>query len=258
MPRARLLALPIAALALAACSDSVGPNARRAVSFSFATSAPTTATGASLSRSPSFDVVVGGGSADSIVIDTAQVLLREIELKGQSAACVGGDEDSDEDSDGCEALKLGPELVSLPLTPGAASPLTAMIPPGTYHEMEFEVHRVGDDDDDRRDSLFLAQHPEFRNASVRVTGSYRGERFVYTSALSAEVELEFDTPVVVDAAAANVTVGVDVASWFRSATGATLAPTPANASLIADRIKASFRAFEDSDRDGEDSDSDDR
>lgn len=253
MLRVRLLALPVAALALAACSDSVGPDARRALSFSFATSAPTSAMGASLSRSPSFDVVVGGGTADSIVIDTAQVLLREIELKGQSAACVGGDEDSDEDSDGCEALKLGPELVSLPLTAGASSPFSAMIPPGTYDEMEFEVHRVGDDDDDRRDSLFLARHPEFRDASVRVTGTYRGQRFVYTSGLSAEVELEFDTPVVVDGAT-NVTVNVDVASWFRSATGATLAPTPANASLIADRIKASFRAFEDRDRDGEDSD----
>ena len=258
MLRARLLLLPVAALALAACSDSVGPNARRALLFSFSTAAPTNVTGAALSRSPGFDVVVGGGTADSIVIDTAQVLLREIELKGESAACVRGDEDSDEDSDGCEALKLGPELVTLPLTPGTASPLSAMIPPGTYDEMEFEVHRVGDDDDDRRDSLFVAQHPEFRNASVRVTGRYRGERFVYTSALSAEVKVEFDTPVVVDDAAANVTVHVDVASWFRSATGATLAPTSANASVISDRIRASFRAFEDSDRDGEDSDSDDR
>lgn len=252
MLRARLLALPLAALALAACSDSVGPHGGRPLSFSFSTAG--SAGGASLSRSPSFDVVVGGGSADSVVIDTAQVVLREIELKGTSAACVAGDADSDEDSDGCEALELGPELVSLPLTPGAASPLTAMVPAGSYEKMEFKVHRVGDGDDDRRDSLFLARHPEFRNASVRVTGTHRGQRFVYTSQLSAEVELKFDTPVVVDAGATNVTVNVDVGSWFRSASGATLAPTSENASLIADRIRASFRAFEDDDRDGEDSD----
>lgn len=52
-------------------------------------------------------------------------------------------------------------------------------------------------------------------------------------------------------------MAVDVASWFRTASGQTIAPTPANASLIAQRIQASFRAFEDGDRDGDD-DSDSR
>ena len=72
----------------------------------------------------------------------------------------------------------------------------------------------------------------------------------------AGIPTRVDTPVVVDASGSNVTVNVDVASWFRSSTGATIAPAPENASLIASRIQQSFRASEDDDRDGEDSDSD--
>ena len=254
MTRVRYAALSLALLSAAGCSDSVGPGADRPLSFSF-TAARAGAARPALSRAPSFDLVVGDGTAEAVVIDTAQVVLREIELRGGNG-CVAGDDDSDEDSDGCGALELGPALANLPLSAGVISPLTVDVPAGSYTRLEFELHRVSGDG---RDSAFAAAHPEMRDASVRVTGTYRGARFVFTSRVDAEVELTFRPPLVVDGAASNATVNVDVASWFTTADGQVIAPTAENASRIGERIKASFRAFEDGDRDGdeEDSDSDD-
>jgi hypothetical protein len=247
MIRTRSVGVPAAFLLLAAaCSDSLAPSSSRALVLSFSTAA--SATGASTSRSPRADVVVGAGTADSLRIDSAQVVLREIELRDADSSCVPGSMAADDDGDGCEALKLGPMLVSLPLGDGVGASVAASIPAGTYRAIEFELHRVRDDS---RDAAFTTAHPELAGASVRVTGTYRGQRFVYTSSVNAEQELEFTPPVVVDGMGASVTVRVDVASWFKDANGATIAPTADNAGRIEERIRASFRAFEDDDRDGD-------
>lgn len=238
------LVLPAALAALAACSDSTGPNANHVVTLSFST---VTSPGVAASRAPSFDVIVGGGTRDSIVIDTAQVVLRDVELKTTTSLCAANDSASvaGEDDD-CEELHLGPTVVNLPLTAGADSALGAILPAGTYREVEFELHKASSED-----TAFVAAHPELRDASVRVTGSYRGQRFVFKSAVNEEMELEFSPAVVVGAGGANVTVHVDVASWFTDTDGSTIAPTSANGARIGDRIKASFDAFGDDDRDGD-------
>ena len=247
MIRIRSVGAPAALLVLAAaCSDSLAPSGRRALVLSFSTAASTT--GAPTSRAAGPGLVVGGGAADSITIDTAQVVLREIELEATDGSCAPGSELGDGDGDGCGALKLGPMLVQLPLGAGVGSSLAAIVPTGSYREVEFELHPVGDDS---RDVAFAAAHPELADVSVRVTGTYRGARFVYTSRVSAEQKLEFSPPVVVDGVGASATVRVDVASWFRDASGAAIAPTAANASRIEDRIRTSFRASADDDRDGD-------
>lgn len=228
---------------LAACSDSTAPSATPRVSLSFGTRA----TGAALSLAPTpgaqRDVTVGTG-ADQIVITRAQVVLREIELK-QSAttACVmeAGDDD-------CEELSLGPVLVDLPVNAALASPISVAVPAGTYREIEFELHKA--DDGNARDQEFMAANPNFARTSVRVEGTYKGAPFVFVSDVNAEMEMEFNPPVVIDAAASNVTVHVDVARWFVDASGAVLAPTAENKSRVDENIKASFKAYEDDDRDG--------
>ena len=103
---------------------------------------------------------------------------------------------------------------------------------------------------DSSEAAFAAAHPELADASVRVTGTYRGARFVFVSAVNETLEMAFAPPVVVDGTAAYITVAVDVASWFTAANGGTLAPTDRNANAIGDRIRASFRAFRDADRGG--------
>src|SRR3712207_6043004 len=102
MVRARVAALPAAALfaALAACSDSTGPVAgQRSVSVSFSTTPSEVS--ATASRGANYDVIVGSGSADSLVIDTAQVVLRKIELASAAGSCAAAP-DSVGDVAGCE------------------------------------------------------------------------------------------------------------------------------------------------------------
>ena len=245
MVRARTAALPAVALfaALAACSDSTGPAGQRSVSVSFSTTP--SGGGAALSRGASYDVIVGGGSNDSLVIDTAQVVLRKIELASATASCAA--DDSIAGDAGCEEINVGPAVVSLPLTAGVGATMSAVVPVGSYGGVEFELHKVGSDSSD---AAFAAAHPELADASVRVTGTYRGQRFVFKSAVNESLEMAFSPALVVDSSAAYVTVAVDVAAWFTAANGGALAPTANNANQIGDRIRASFRAFRDANRDG--------
>ena len=65
--------------------------------------------------------------------------------------------------------------------------------------------------------------------------------------------MDFASPVTVDANSKNLTVDVDVSNWFKDASGAVLDPTnAANQEAIEHAIRASLRAFEDDDHDGQD------
>jgi hypothetical protein len=82
--------------------------------------------------------------------------------------------------------------------------------------------------------------------------------FSFTSRGRAEVEIRFATPITVDATTTNVTVTVDVASWFKNASGAFLDPMDVtNTGAINRNIRRSFRAFGDRDHDGIDDDHED-
>lgn len=228
-----------------ACSDSTAPTTSSKVGLSFSTKP----VGARLARTPlapSTDVIVVNG-ADTLTVTRAQVVLGEIELKSAAQTACGADGVDDD----CEELTLGPVLVDLPLTPGvAASSINVAIPYGTYSEMEFELDAVRSGEPNA--PAFLAAHPNFDGVTVRIEGIYKGAPFVYTSKVDAEMELEFATPMVVDATGSNVTVSVDVAQWFRTATGAVIDPNSIeSAGAIDENIRKSFRAFEDDDKDGE-------
>lgn len=240
--------LATVALTSAACSDSTAPAAGRNVSLSFSTQAagaPRSARSPLMSRAE----VTVASAADTLIITRVQLVLGEIELKSSlTTTCA-----SERADDSCEELSLGPVLVDLPLTPGAtASSIAVAIPAGSYREMEFELDAVSSGEP--RAAEFLAANPGFGGLSVRVQGTYRGQPFVYTSRVDAEMELEFATPMVVSSTGgANVTVQVDVARWFRNGSGALLDPTSsANAGTIDENIKLSFDAFEDDDRNGRD------
>ena len=92
---------------------------------------------------------------------------------------------------------------------------------------------------------------------MRVVGTYNGVAFVFTSDATASQENEFDPPLVVDGTTAtDLTLFVDLSTWFL-VDGVLVDPAQANgeqpfASQVKNNIKASIRAFEDDDRDGED------
>lgn len=243
-----LLAASAAALAVGniACSDSTAPSGT-AMTLSFSSRSPT-GTSSVASLSPSFAVTVSGGG-NTVVITRAQIVVREIELKSSAtASCpdgVAGD-------DACEELEFGPLLVDLPLTAGTTSPLTVSVPQGQYRELELKVHKPGDD---TRDVAFKAANPLFANISIRVEGTFNGVPFVFTSRVNEELELDFNPVLTVDATGGNITIQIDVASWFKNASGAVVDPNTANtggvnAGTVEERIKKSIRALEDDDRDG--------
>jgi hypothetical protein len=233
---------------LSGCADSTGIGGARPVSLSFSTGAPSP-TSASNAR---FAVI---GSADALVITKAQVVFSRTELERTGAVCDDAREPGDDD---CAELKTGPMLVNLPLDGTTKAELTVSIPAGDYDRFEAKVDAITSETDgpNAEAAAFLAANPGFRGVSVRVEGTYNGTPFVYTTGVESGIELSLVPALTVDGADNNVTVLVDVASWFRNGT-TTIDPSTANAggankAVVDERIKRSFKVFEDDDHNGRD------
>lgn len=241
-----MAAAPAALAALVACSDTAGPN-RRPVTLSFSTQASAAAT----NRAPSLDVTINIG-ANTLVITKAQIVIRKMHLKQNLTTECPDDDASHAD---CEEVKLGPMLVDLPLSATASTVITATVPEGTYREVEFQIHRPTNNN---TDAAFVAANPNFANTSIRLEGTYNGTPFVFTSAISQSMELTFEPPVIIDADNQNVTIDVDLSSWFvvngTVINPATANPGEPNESEVSQNIKASLHAFDDEDRDGREDD----
>ncbi len=220
------------AVGLVAC-DTTAPGTRPlSLSVTSRSTAPTTG--------PSTSIVVGSGAA-GITITAAQMTLGEIELS-PSGSC--GAETNDADAagpandnheDSCEELDAGPVTVDLPVDGTTKGTTKAMlhvtVPTGTYEGLQAELLNV---------------QVAFTDAS--------GAKHTFTSNAEAKLEMRFSAPLTVAAGGTlNVTVDIDVSSWFKDASGAVLDPTnPANADAINDNIRKSFHAFDDENQDGVD------
>ena len=148
-------------------------------------------------------------------------------------------------------------LVSLPLNGQVNTAITIAPDTGVYDEIDFELHKPESGGDD---GAFLSQHPDFDGVSIRVRGTWNGQSFTYESDLDVEQEQELADPIVVSdtTTSTNVTLVVDIRTWFRVG-GVVVDPRTANKggqneSVVKENIKNSFKAFEDRDRDGDDSD----
>jgi hypothetical protein len=244
------LAEVVAALslvALGACSDSSSPNSQniRPVSLSFSSQAPT---GAAPTVNASRDVIVTVG-ANTLVIAKAQVVVRSIKLKTTQTMTCSDDDSIDDD---CDEVRLVPMLVDLPLTANGITSLTASIPEGTYREISFKIHKPSDDD--ASDIAFRAANPTFAATSIRIEGTFNGQAFVFTSDMSEKLELEFATPVVINADNRNVTVQFDLSSWF-NVNGQVINPATANKggtneNAVKSNVRGSLHALDDDDRNG--------
>ncbi len=239
----------LAVAALAACSDSGGPaNTGRQVALHLATqpSAPALRVASSMAGSE----VIGLGN-DTIVVTQVQMVLRRLELERAGGTVC----DSLTSDDDCEELRAGPVLLDLPLGAGAARSFTVAIDTGSYGKIKFEIHKPESSDD----AGFIALNPTFDGVSIRVSGTYNGVAFSYASDLDVEQEHEFSPPVsVTESSGANLTLFVDLSSWFANQTASGLIdPATANKGGAAEgevksNIEASLNAFEDDNHDGED------
>lgn len=249
------------AFALAACNNdgttgpgTSGPAAK--VSLSILVPGGGAAPSAGLFASGPLTLNVGG---HTLVIETADVVLRQIELKRAESTVTNCSAEAP-GSDDCEEFETGPMLLPLPLDGTVQQQLTVEVDTGTYGAIEFEVHKVGDD---ALDTQFLQGNPDFQGISIRVTGTYDGASFTFTSDLDAEQETGFAQPLMVTAADAmsptaltNVTFSVDLRTWFVDpSTAGLIDPRTAvkggqNEGLVKENIKASIKGFEDDDHDG--------
>ncbi len=241
LPAPRALACAAIASLLAACSDT-GLKMSRPISLSITTASSRASLPAGSVLSAAIQI---GSGANSLSITQAQATLEKIELAG-SGSCAGDAEQADEmpgqpeaehdaaGEDDCEELRVGPTLVTLPVDGTTKVILDALVPAGTYSGVDAKLD------------------------SVKVTGVYTDatnqmHSFTFTADIDAHVEATFQPPVTVGAGTSNVTVDVDIASWFKDASGAVLDPTnPASAATIAANIRRSVHAFQDDDHDGRD------
>ena len=243
-----LLTIAIGALA---CSDATTAHGTRALSVSLTTQTQ----GAVANRAPlAADVTVAIG-ANSLVITKAQLVARRIELAPvNTSGCAGVAEAGDDDGsveDGCAQVEVGPTLLDIPLDASTKTNITTSVPAGTYRGLEIRIDPISSGN--RTSTAFLAAHPEFKNVSVRVEGTFNGKAFVFMAPVDARIETLFSAPVTVDANNPNVTIAIDIASWFSDGAGGTLDPSNSNnASRISANISNSFHAFEDDNHDGHD------
>ena len=228
----------VALTSLAACSssDSLAANGRRSVSLSFApqgaaATADRVPSGASLSAVP---ITSNGHTLDltSVALNISRVELHTVDKGETETEC--------DDGHGCGAVASTPLVVTLTPTGAVVTVATALVPPGTYREIEVKV------------------------SSVRLVGTYDAKAFDVVVPVNVKREMEFNPPVTVGGAsdgARNITIAVPLTTWLKNADGslidpARLATDESLRASVASRIKASFRAFRDDNHNNRDDDND--
>ncbi len=242
--RSTLLFAPVILL-LAAC-ESTAPHPMQRINLS--ATIGSAALRSSLSG-PFADVIVSG-TGGTVRITSAQLQLSHIKLASGDVTCTDDDaneaddaneqagtsetEADDADEAECPPVRVEPVQVDLPLDGTTKVILDALVPAGTYRGLHAKLEGV-------------------KVVGVFTDAGATDHAFTFTSDVHAPIMLDFATPVTVDAHTTNLTIDVDVGSWFKDATGAVIDPTnSANQEAIEHAIRASLRAFRDDNHDGED------
>jgi hypothetical protein len=240
-----MLALLVLALVVGGCSENNSPAAGTTNNFSLSFAAPGAAAAA---KAVAPDTIIAG--TDTLVLTNVQVVLKHIELQAvrDSAAT---------DSLGCQEFAAGPLLVDMPLGGDVAQAVSVDVPPGTYNQVEFNIHPVRGEEADA--AAFLAAHPEFAGVAIRADGFFNGTAFTFTTRRGAHEETDLEPPLVVtaDGGPVNVTLQVDHTMWFVGPDSSLIDPSTANADgenqrQVDRNIRRSFHAFQDRDCDGRD------
>ncbi len=247
----RLLALCCTGLLAAACDAGTDPGVGGTLAISV-TAAQNGAAGSSLTSARDLvqsdgDLVQSDGT-NTLTLSRIAIVFSEIELERS--------DESDCDDDNCEEFEFGPLLLEVDLDGAVEQVVSAVIPAGSYDELEFEIEKPGDDS---HAAAFIQQNPDFRDVSIRVEGMWNAEAFVFVRDLDQELEFYLSPALVIEEGSstpANLTLSIDVAMWFTDSAGALIDPRTAvhggpNEELVERNIKRSMDAFEDDDRDGE-------
>ena len=135
-------------------------------------------------------------------------------------------------------------IVNLPID-GSPFVLTEQeFPAGIYDEFEIEIEKPDDLDVNVNNTAF---RDETGSYSIVVRGLFNEVEFTFRSSEDFEIELDLDPPLEIrDGEVAQLTLSVDISSWFKGVDGEDLDPKdPVNTEQINKNIEASFEAFED-------------
>ncbi len=271
------LLIGLAPIALAACDSNSSTGAANSGSMNMSVALraePTASTArtlgdaglvsASVNAAVATGPVVVGPNNDTLKIESVKMVFDNVRLRKTGvAACLdsikpAGVDRTATDVAGCARLDLGALVVDVPLTASDTAAVSAKIPAGSYRAAEFMLRRIRvGEGATARDAAMLAANPDMAGASIRVAGKYRDTSFVFYSRASAEIEFEFEPPLVVTADTPNnLTISLHPSRWFVGPNGAILSPAvDSNRGLINAAIHNAFEAFEDHRRDGRGDDS---
>ena len=183
--------------------------------------------------------------SNGIVLGRVRVVVTKVELELAKTPDAGiADLEEHE-------LKAGPFLIDLA---GAtldsatlATVASAGLPAGTYKEINFKIHKLQSSESGVSADPAL-QAMATAGASIVVDGTIDGAAFTFSTPMDVEQKLE---GTFVLGANSNVTLNVDVTSWFGGAGSARLDPRNDSArSGIESNIQHSFKAFRDDNKAG--------
>ena len=243
---ARGSTVALAVTTLAACGDatSVADPAAVALNFQVSTSSTAQATSGpaftSASASSSGPAAVAGpplvleGTNGTLTIEEIRLIVAEVELDGDDDAC----EREGDLSDDCADFEAAPRFLDLPLDGSPVEAFVGLIPPNTYHELEFEIEDLEDDEDDTQfaaeiaalKAQILQEFPDWPDkATALVVGSFEsneGETTSFRVYVEAEIEVERELipPLVVgeSGSAPDLTVDIRPDIWFGQSDGSVL------------------------------------
>ncbi len=272
------VAAVIAAIALSACSDGTSPSSAHRVGVGFQLARTSTASsmvvasvdGSALSvpgTTPTITTTANGmrieRDGDVLLVSKAQLVVRNVKLKSASAACADDSDDESssssnatsrrKDDDDCVAIRVGPYLVDVPVNGADGARVTVNVPAGTYSSIRLWLHKVTSSDS--ADLAFRQANPDFRDISLRLQGTFNGTPFIFVNDVNAKLTVPLAAPLVVGTGGDNVTVTIDLSTWFLRPSGGLYSPAAANTSgqiraQVQNNIRGAFRAFKDQDKDG--------
>lgn len=245
------------AVVLAGCGLSGPDDGTREVPLSVSTTASQQLTRASVSSdSPSVSVqqdeigaesgvsrsvtLVGTGG-DTLVVDYVAFLVGDALLKPGDVDQCGGDT-------ACVDLRSTARLVTVPLDGTARPQIQKRVPLGLYDQVSFRLLTAGDSNAALLDSL-----PELEGNSVVVKGTFNGQSFSATQALTGTVNITV-TPgleITQSTDAANLTLATAVSSWYQLSDGTVVDPRQESGQLSIELLEASTSGYPDRDGDGE-------
>jgi len=206
---------------------------------------------------------------DVLLVSKAQLVVRNVQLKSATAACSDDDDDEttgkssssssgssssrDDDDDDCAEIRVGPYLVDVPVNGADGGRVAVAVPAGTYSSISLWLYKVTSGDS--ADVAFRQANPDFRDISVRLTGTFNGTPFTFTNNVNAKLTVPLTAPLVIGTGGDNVTVTIDLSTWFLRPSGGLYSPLAANTpgqvrTQVQNNIRNAFRAFRDDDKDG--------